>query len=112
MPPGASTPSQPRTARWRTLPTRIRNTWAKQRGEPDFSHEVKEALDGCLACKSCSGQCPIKVDVPTFRAKFFELYHGRYPRPGRDYVVGSVEHLVPLMARTPGVANALAGNGP
>ena len=30
----------------------------------DFSHEVKEAMDGCLACKSCVGQCPIKVDVP------------------------------------------------
>ena len=53
--------------------------------EPDFSHEVKEAMDGCLACKSCVGQCPIKVDVPTFRAKFFELYHGRYLRPPRHY---------------------------
>src|SRR4051812_6084550 len=97
---------------WRTLPARVRNTWAKRRGEPDFSHEVKEALDGCLACKSCTGQCPIKVDVPTFRSKFFELYYGRYLRPFRDYVVGSIEHLVPLMARIPGVANALAGRGP
>ncbi len=80
-----------RDAGWRTLPTRIRNTLARRRGEPDFSHEVKEALDGCLACKSCSGQCPIKVDVPTFRSKFFELYYGRYLRPARDYVVGSIE---------------------
>ena len=101
-----------RDAGWRTLPARLRNTWARRRGEPDFSHEVKEALDGCLACKSCSGQCPIKVDVPTFRSKFFELYHGRYLRPSRDYVVGSIEHLVPLMARMPGLANALAGRGP
>ena len=24
----------------------------------------------------CTGQCPIKVDAPTFRSKFFELYYG------------------------------------
>src|SRR5215207_789749 len=101
-----------RTAGWRTLPARIRNTWTQGRGEPDFSHEVKEALDGCLACKSCSGQCPIKVDVPTFRSKFFELYYGRYLRPARDYVVGSIEYLVPWMARMPGMTNAFAGGGP
>src|SRR3954451_16598661 len=97
---------------WRTLPARIHNTWAHRRGEADFSHEVKEALDGCLACKSCVGQCPIKVNVPAFRSKFFELYYGRYLRPMRDYVVGAIEHLVPWMARTPGLANALAGGGP
>src|SRR5215218_6334988 len=100
------------TAGWRTLPARMRNTLARCRGEPDFSHEVKEALDGCLACKSCSGQCPIKIDVPTFRSKFFELYYGRYLRPARDYVVGSIEYLVPWMARMPGMTNAFAGGGP
>ena len=71
------------TAAWRTLPARIANTIGKRRGDYDFSHEVKEAMDGCLACKACAGQCPIKVDVPSFRAKFFELYHGRYLRPAR-----------------------------
>jgi Fe-S oxidoreductase len=100
-----------RTAGWRTLPARFRNTWARGRGEPDFSHAVKEALDGCLACKSCTGQCPIKVDVPTFRSKFFELYYGRYLRPLGDYVVGSIEHLVPAMARIPSLTNRLAGGG-
>jgi Fe-S oxidoreductase len=65
-----------------------------------------------LACKSCTGQCPIKVDVPTFRSKFFELYYGRHLRPARDYVVGSIEYLVPWMARMPAMANAFAGGGP
>src|SRR3954451_3220536 len=100
------------TPGWRTWPTRVRNTWAKRQGEPDFSHEVKEALDGCLACKSCVGQCPIKVNVPAFRSKFFELYYGRYLRPVRDYVVGAIEHLVPWMARMPNLSNALAARGP
>ncbi|WP_243658603.1 (Fe-S)-binding protein [Paraburkholderia sp. BL9I2N2] len=35
-------------------------------------------MDTCLACKSCAGQCPVKVDVPDFRSKFLALYHTRY----------------------------------
>ncbi len=66
---------------WRGLSARWRNTRGLAAGA-DFSHRVKEAMDGCLACKSCTGGCPIKVDVPGFRAKFLELYHGRY-RPSR-----------------------------
>ena len=89
---------------WRQFPARLWATLTKHR-EPDFSHEVKEAMDGCLACKSCVGQCPIKVDVPTFRAKFFELYHGRYLRPPRHYAVGWIESMIPWMARVPRLAN-------
>lgn len=97
---------------WRSLPARIRHGWARGRGEADFSHAVKEAMDGCLACKSCTGQCPIKVDVPTFRSKFLELYYGRYPRPVRDYLVGGLEPLMPLLARMPGLYNAMMQNAP
>ena len=93
------------------FPARLRNTLARRRGEPDFSHEVKEAMDGCLACKSCVGGCPIKVNVPSFRAKFLELYHGRYLRPARDYLVASLEHLLPAMARMPRLYNGVVGSG-
>ncbi|MFC7609198.1 FAD-linked oxidase C-terminal domain-containing protein [Teichococcus aestuarii] len=93
------------------LPARIRNERARRRGEDDFSHAVKEAMDGCLACKSCTGQCPIKVDVPSFRAKFLEIYHGRYQRPLKDYLVGMIEQVLPLGARAPGLANAVLGSG-
>ena len=84
-----------------SFPRGAHATLTKHR-EPDFSHEVKEAMDGCLACKSCVGQCPIKVDVPTFRAKFFELYHGRYLRPPRHYAARlDREALILWMARVP-----------
>ncbi|TGD97761.1 FAD-binding and (Fe-S)-binding domain-containing protein [Methylobacterium nonmethylotrophicum] len=95
---------------WLGLPARLAATL--RRRDDDFSHAVKEAMDGCLACKSCVGQCPIKVDVPTFRAKFLELYHGRYLRRPRDHVVGWVEHLLPLIARAPRLANALSASPP
>ncbi len=67
-------------------------------------------MDGCLACKSCTGSCPIKVDVPSFRAKFLALYHQRYPRPLKDHLIGALEHGLPLAARMPRLGNALAAN--
>ena len=48
-------------------------------------------MDGCLACKSCVGQCPIKVDVPAFRSRFLEVYYGRYLRPAKDRLVARLE---------------------
>ncbi|WP_028865791.1 D-2-hydroxyglutarate dehydrogenase YdiJ [Psychromonas aquimarina] len=81
------------------------NTLAKRRGEYDFSHEVMEAMQGCLACKACTSQCPIQVDVPTFRARFMHLYHGRYLRPLKDYFVAYVEQYAPLMGRMPDFFN-------
>lgn len=89
------------------LPTRLRNNLARSRGEADFSHEVYDAMAGCLACKSCAGQCPVKVNVPEFRSRFLELYHGRYQRPLRDYLIGSLEFTLPYMAYAPGLYNAV-----
>lgn len=90
---------------FRTLIDKTRNSWYASKGEYDFSHEVKEAMSGCLACKACSTQCPIKIDVPGFRSRFLQLYHTRYLRPARDYLVAGVESYTPLMARAPKVFN-------
>ncbi|QDY41780.1 D-2-hydroxyglutarate dehydrogenase YdiJ [Candidatus Pantoea soli] len=89
----------------RTLISRTRNSWHARQGEYDFSHEVKEAMSGCLACKACSTQCPIKIDVPDFRARFLQLYHTRYLRPVSDHLVAAVESYAPLMARAPRAFN-------
>ncbi len=89
----------------RMLIARTRNSWHANKGEYDFSHEVKEAMSGCLACKACSTQCPIKIDVPEFRSRFLQLYHTRYLRPLRDHLVATVESYAPLMARAPKTFN-------
>ncbi|MFM2481655.1 FAD-binding and (Fe-S)-binding domain-containing protein [Celerinatantimonas sp. YJH-8] len=86
---------------------KIRNSLAKYRGEYDFSHEVMGAMQTCLACKACATGCPIQVDVPEFRSRFLYLYHSRYQRPIKDYLVGYVESYVPLMAKAPRLFNAL-----
>jgi len=94
-------------ALWRNIPARLRNSWSRA---PDFSHAVMDAMDGCLACKSCSGQCPIKVDVPTFRAKFLELYYGRYLRPVRHHIVASLEAMLPALGKVSWLYNFLLDN--
>ncbi|MGA6116748.1 MULTISPECIES: D-2-hydroxyglutarate dehydrogenase YdiJ [Agrobacterium tumefaciens complex] len=75
----------------------------------DFSHEVREAMDSCLACKACAGQCPVKVSVPAFRARFLELYYSRYLRPLKDPLVAAIETTLPLMMRARLLYNLIAG---
>lgn len=79
----------------------------KEENKNDFSHEVMEAMQGCLACKACASQCPIKVDVPDFRSRFINIYHSRYPRPLKDHLVANVEILAPLMAKAPKLVNSI-----
>lgn len=73
----------------------------------DFSHEVYDAMNGCLACKACATQCPIKVDVPEFRSRFFEHYHTRYRRPLKDYFFATLEKIIWVLAWFPLLVNAV-----
>lgn len=88
---------------------RMQNTINAKR-DYDYSHEVMESLKGCLACKACSSQCPVKVDVPKFRAQFFNIYYQRYLRPAKDYLVAGIEDSLPLMAAAPRLTNFASQN--
>lgn len=94
----------------RDFPLRVKNSLQQRRGETDFSHEVYDAMAGCLACKSCAGQCPVKVNVPEFRSQFLEVYHGRYQRPLRDYLIGGLEFMIPHLASVAPLYNAALQN--
>ncbi|MHC3534515.1 D-2-hydroxyglutarate dehydrogenase YdiJ [Pseudomonas amygdali] len=96
----------------KSLAERTVNSVARVAGQKDFSHEVYDAMAGCLACKSCAGQCPVKVNVPEFRSRFLELYHSRYLRPIKDYLIGSLEFSTPHLARFPKLYNAIMGAKP
>ncbi|QNU60841.1 FAD-binding and (Fe-S)-binding domain-containing protein [Vreelandella titanicae] len=90
------------------FPLRVANTLSRKQHH-DYSHEVYDAMAGCLACKSCASQCPIKVNVPQFRSQFLEVYHGRYLRPIRDYVIGGTEFMLPTLAKAAPLYNAVIG---
>ncbi|NDV91652.1 FAD-binding protein [Alteromonas sp. 345S023] len=89
---------------------RWRNSRATH-NQDDFSHEVLEAMNGCLACKSCSSQCPVKVDVPEFRSKFLSIYYQRYMRPLKDHLVANIERMAPIMAKAPSLVNGFLKQG-
>ena len=76
----------------------------------DYSHEVKASMDKCLACKACTNQCPVSVDVPTFKAEFLQHYYSRYPRPIKDHLVRSVESTAKVGAKFPKFSNAIIKN--
>lgn len=84
--------------------TKLRNSLRKQEND-DFSVEVFDAMDGCLACKACKNQCPINVDVPSFRARFLAIYYQRYLRPFKDHLVANIEWMAPLLAKFPKFVN-------
>jgi FAD/FMN-containing dehydrogenase/Fe-S oxidoreductase len=69
--------------------------------------EVFEALDLCLACKGCTNDCPVHVDMPTLKAEFLaQRYEGRL-RPRHAYAFGLIDQAARLASRTPGLVNAV-----
>lgn len=76
----------------------IAKTQTNKQQLKEFSHEVYEAMSGCLSCKSCVGQCPIRVDIPDSRSRFLEAYHKEQRRPLRDHVIANLELFTPILA--------------
>ena len=66
---------------------------------------IKEALDLCLACKGCKGDCPVNVDVATYKAEFLAHYWQGRIRPVSAYAFGWIDKWARLAALAPGFAN-------
>jgi FAD/FMN-containing dehydrogenase/Fe-S oxidoreductase len=71
------------------------------------SEDVKEALDLCLSCKGCKGDCPVKVDMATYKAEFLSHHYKRRLRPLPAYTMGLIMFHARLAARMPRLANFL-----
>jgi FAD/FMN-containing dehydrogenase/Fe-S oxidoreductase len=69
------------------------------------SEAVHDALDLCLACKGCKTDCPVNVDMATYKAEFLSHYYERRLRPRTAYTVGLVWWAARLAARAPWAAN-------
>ena len=69
------------------------------------NEEVKEALDLCLSCKACKTECPVNVDMATWKSEFFAHYYEGRRHPVRDYAFGFMDKAARLVALAPGVAN-------
>jgi FAD/FMN-containing dehydrogenase/Fe-S oxidoreductase len=77
----------------------LRRTW---RSKP-----VREALDLCLACKGCKGECPVNVDLATYKAEFLAHYYKRRIRPIAAFTMGLIYWWARLASLFPRFVNWL-----
>jgi FAD/FMN-containing dehydrogenase/Fe-S oxidoreductase len=68
---------------------------------------VFEALDLCLACKGCKGECPVQVDMATYKAEFLAHYYAHHARPAHVWAYAHIDRLARLGAHLPRAANLL-----
>jgi FAD/FMN-containing dehydrogenase/Fe-S oxidoreductase len=79
------------------------------------STAVRDALDLCLACKGCKSDCPVNVDMATYKAEFLSHHYRGRLRPRSHYSMGwlpvaaaavsaTSPRLVNLLTHTPAVA--------
>src|SRR6202140_5067715 len=69
------------------------------------SEEVKHSLDLCLACKGCKSDCPVSVDVATYKAEFLSHYYEGRVRPHSAYAFGNIDLWARLASNVPGLVN-------
>ena len=72
---------------------------------------VKEALDLCLACKGCKSECPVNVDMATYKAEFLSHYYEGRVRPRHAYAMGLIHWWARIASRVPRLAN-FVGHAP
>jgi Fe-S oxidoreductase len=69
------------------------------------NESVKQALDLCFACKACKTECPVNVDMATFKAEFLAHYYEGRMRPLSAYAIGLFPWLARMGSLAPGMAN-------
>jgi Fe-S oxidoreductase len=69
------------------------------------SEAVKQSLDLCLACKGCKSDCPVGVDVASYKAEFLSHYYEGRARPRSAYAFGNIDLWARLASNAPGFVN-------
>jgi FAD/FMN-containing dehydrogenase/Fe-S oxidoreductase len=72
------------------------------------STDVRDALDLCLACKGCRSDCPVDVDMATYKAEFMFHHYRRRLRPMAHYSMGWIPLWARLGATMPRLLNTVA----
>ncbi|AVR46627.1 FAD-binding oxidoreductase [Christiangramia fulva] len=71
------------------------------------SKKVKESLDLCLACKGCLSECPVSVDMATYKAEYFSHYYKNRIRPRSAYAFGIIDKYAQVASRFSDLTNFL-----
>ncbi|MGH3518998.1 MAG: FAD-binding and (Fe-S)-binding domain-containing protein [Haloechinothrix sp.] len=71
------------------------------------SRDVHEALDLCLGCKGCKTDCPVGVDMATYKVEFLSHHYEGRRRPTSHYAMGALPRWLKAAALAPRVVNAV-----
>jgi FAD/FMN-containing dehydrogenase/Fe-S oxidoreductase len=69
------------------------------------NEHVRDALDLCFACKACKSECPVNVDMATYKAEFLSHYYEGHRRPVSAYTMGWIHRWARLAGYAPRLAN-------
>ena len=69
---------------------------------------VKDSLELCLSCKACKSECPVNVDIATYKAEFLSHYYENRVRPVRAYAYGWIDKWARLGSVVPTISNWFA----
>ncbi|HVC91840.1 MAG TPA: FAD-binding and (Fe-S)-binding domain-containing protein [Acidobacteriaceae bacterium] len=69
------------------------------------STAVKDALELCLSCKACKHECPVNVDIATYKAEFLSHYYEHHRRPIHAYAFGMMDRWAHFASQMPRIAN-------
>src|SRR3984885_10107425 len=71
------------------------------------NEQVKESLDLCLACKACKSECPVSVDMATYKAEFLAHHYEGESRPLSHYAFGRIDVFARVASFAPNVVNTI-----
>ncbi len=71
------------------------------------SEDVKESLDLCLSCKACSSDCPVGVDMATYKAEFLDHHYAGRVRPLSHYSLGWLPRWLTVTSRVAPLLNRM-----
>ena len=88
----------------------LRSVQGPARDIAELEEALAESLSTCLSCKSCTGQCPVRVDIPAMKSIFLEHFYRNRRRPPRDHLLRQMEGATLVLRHSPQLANMLLGN--
>jgi ferredoxin len=66
---------------------------------------IKESLDFCLSCKGCKDECPVSVDVATYKSEFMAHYYENKLHPLTAYLFGHIKTFALAGSKIPRLSN-------
>ena len=83
----------------------LRAYLARPAGSDDpLADMVAENLNQCLSCAACATGCPVEVNIPELKSRFFSRYYKDRPRPAAHRLMSRFETLSALAHKAPTLA--------